>query len=1114
MKPTQNDQAQRSQALDPSVSFIVQAPAGSGKTELLTQRFLTLLACSCQAPEEIIALTFTRKAAHEMRARIVQALERAQQPAAPSLSAHQLQTHQLGKRVLEKNTLHQWQLIDNPGRLKIMTIDSLAYQLSHQIPMLSQLGAHANPSDHPQQLYQQAVDALFKTSTHSPKLNPHLSALLLHLNGNVPYLSELLIQMLNNRCQWLPHLLPIWKNPEQWRQKLEHIRQDLAKIQLNHLLQQLPICEQQWLNELAIHAATQLGDTLSFKDSPLDVTLQLDKWQYISKMVLTKTLQWRRTVTKKQGFLSVKTQPHISLKQQLQQWLSEQQEHHALRLAFAQIQQCPPLIYSDEQWNTLQHLAHVLPELVAFLLMQFEQSKQCDFNQINLCALQALGTEEQPTDLALHLDYGIKHLLVDEFQDTSVVHHQLISQLVQGWQDQDGRTLFVVGDPMQSIYRFRNAEVSLFMHLQTQGIAQIKLTALHLHKNFRSTKALVDWTNDHFCKIFPDEPDFSLGGVPYNFALAHNKDDQTAVFYHAFEQAADQTQGLCQSIKKIQQQDPHSSIACIVRARSHIKALMPVLQAQDIPFAAHDIEPIAQKKSIQIVVTLTRALYHLNDRIAWLALLRSPLVGLTLQELLTLSQIEQPLIIDALKQMYKQKLATPASQVRLEKIITILQHAIAQSYQTCWRDVVSPCWEALGGLCTLEHASHIEAIETVFEWLEALDQSMDLEQWQQKVDRHYVSASTQAKQAVHIMTIHKSKGLEYDHVFLLHLEKRNPPPHSALLLWQETRINQQQALLVAPIKKSHSEHESLYRYLQNFKKSQEHHEMARLLYVACTRAKKTLNLYACIAQPTQDKAYQPNANSFLGLLWPSCQREFLRNFKISDEKKPSDEVQTHTDLSPPLTRTDLSVLTEPLKIKAESSRKKNYVTFSSLIDPKKITGTLTHHWIYQLSQLMNRPKTTEQLTLWLQANQQTIEQQSQQHGLNKAQAAAMLFKIRHSLNIFIQSSRGQWLLSDAHKENHHEWPLLMQTKKGMEHCILDRFFIETDQGKEQKQWAIDYKIVMPQNNTLCLATLKKNHQEQLLRYAQALEQLQQSTAPVYCGIYAVNQDAWISWPYR
>src|SRR3984957_11996711 len=71
------DQAERSRALDPARSFLVQAPAGSGKTYLLTQRFLRLLA-QAEKPDEIVAITFTNAAAEEMRNRVLEALEKAE----------------------------------------------------------------------------------------------------------------------------------------------------------------------------------------------------------------------------------------------------------------------------------------------------------------------------------------------------------------------------------------------------------------------------------------------------------------------------------------------------------------------------------------------------------------------------------------------------------------------------------------------------------------------------------------------------------------------------------------------------------------------------------------------------------------------------------------------------------------------------------------------------------------------------------------------------------------------------------------------------------------------------------------------------------------------------
>ena len=94
------DARQRAEALDATRSFIVQAPAGSGKTELLIQRYLVLLA-NVELPEQILAITFTRKAAAEMRRRVLGALAAAATEAAP-IEPHRAKTHTLATAVLEQ----------------------------------------------------------------------------------------------------------------------------------------------------------------------------------------------------------------------------------------------------------------------------------------------------------------------------------------------------------------------------------------------------------------------------------------------------------------------------------------------------------------------------------------------------------------------------------------------------------------------------------------------------------------------------------------------------------------------------------------------------------------------------------------------------------------------------------------------------------------------------------------------------------------------------------------------------------------------------------------------------------------------------------------------------
>src|SRR6185437_9545896 len=135
------DDAARADALDITRSWLVQAPAGSGKTSLLIQRYLALLA-TVERPERIVAMTFTRKAAAEMRARIVEALRNAALDVddAPT-DAHDTLTRALARRALEQDRAIGWRLLEQPGRLRVVTIDALAAALARQVPLAEGLGA-------------------------------------------------------------------------------------------------------------------------------------------------------------------------------------------------------------------------------------------------------------------------------------------------------------------------------------------------------------------------------------------------------------------------------------------------------------------------------------------------------------------------------------------------------------------------------------------------------------------------------------------------------------------------------------------------------------------------------------------------------------------------------------------------------------------------------------------------------------------------------------------------------------------------------------------------------------------------------------------------------------
>jgi len=245
------DQHQRDAALDPTQSFIVQAPAGSGKTTLLTQRMLVLLAQAEKSPEEIIAITFTRKSAREMQTRIIDALQAAQNPAPTTPAA--LHTWQLAKKVLERDKQLQWDLLKNPNRLRIQTIDSLCLQLVQQAPVLSRCDPTPHIAENASEYYLQAAHHLLKSLNEKVPWLPALENVLLQLDNQHERAAQLFASLLAQRDQWLPFLFNTHK-----RKTLEENLAQIITQTLEHAKKTLPENIQTPLHSVIHFAATHV----------------------------------------------------------------------------------------------------------------------------------------------------------------------------------------------------------------------------------------------------------------------------------------------------------------------------------------------------------------------------------------------------------------------------------------------------------------------------------------------------------------------------------------------------------------------------------------------------------------------------------------------------------------------------------------------------------------------------------------------------------------------------------------------------------------------------------------------------------------------------------------
>lgn len=1121
-----DDLLQREKALDITLSCCVQAPAGSGKTELLTQRILKLLAV-CERPEDVLAITFTRKAAAEMRNRLLAYLEEAEQLSEAEFTAlkpHNQQTIRLARAVLARDAELGWALQANTNRLRINTIDSFNQFLVAQLPVTSALGMLPNVTEKPTEIFREAIRETLKELDSSSALSQELAVLLGHLNNQWFALEKLFCSLLFKRDQWLGYILAIKQDTAQTRSLMEHTLRDIVETILSeldtalspYLPRLLPV-----LRFAAANLATE-GNT-SLREGDLDDSLpgnqiqNLEQWRAVVAMLLTEKPALRKTVVAAQGF-PAQTAPGSKeekafrklQKDTMLEILREMAMDELVAEKLEAFYYLPEGHFNNSQWQVLESLTAILPQLVGRLNLIFARHQLTDYPHISAAALEALGEEHQPTDLALRLDYSLKHILVDEFQDTSTSQIELLKKLTHGWTAGDGRTLFIVGDGMQSCYGFRNARVGLFLAARDTGIGEVLFEDLRLSANFRSEAALVTWVNDVFEGAFPEQDDISRGGVRFNPATTvHANSAIAGVKTTLINADKDLELGkqrlqykealiVAETIEAIQKDFPEESIAVLVRSRNQLNAIIPVLRQRNLQWNASEIDPLLSYPEIRDLLSLVRAILNPADTIAWLALLRSPMVGLRLADIHCLShqaRLDDSTVWQTLVNYNAQESLSAEAITILDRIMPPLKVARQQRQRLPLRDLVENLWLLLGGPACLENPSLVNNVVQFFALLEEHDKGGDI------TDIHLFETELAAlfgggmnpSANLHIMTIHKAKGLEFHHVILPGLERLTGRNDNPLLLWKEhiTATGDKSLVMSIPAQKgSERENDAVYRYLKYEIELEQSMETTRLLYIAVTRAIRQAHLL-CSVMTEKGEYKAPAKKSLLSSIWSqllarSEQSETNDIFHVSlDENSPLPPAQQLAESGnnirsrrlAPNWQNSITVINDE-----EGSEPDNTFELAHHHMLEKQTGEILHYCLMLASQgkldLGNNKQLEKLEAVWRRQLGPLTE--------NLEQAINTVHK---QLQACQQHEKFSWLVHETHQDQASELALSDYARGSRRDYIIDRTFIDNSGTR----WIIDYKSSNPapdESMAAFIARQEQLHSEQLDKYARLFAEME------------------------
>ena len=1040
------DLEERARALDARGSFIVQAPAGSGKTELLIQRVLALLA-TVERPEEIAAITFTIKAAAEMRLRVMDALRSARQEARPE-STHAGRTWDLARAALARNDALGWKLEESAERLRVQTIDALCASLTRQMPVLSRFGGQPESVEDASAMYTEAARSLLaQLEGDDAEAAADVGRLLGHVDNDVAKAESLLATMLATRDHWMRKLLAGAMDRESLEEALRQVRGEaVGRVQ------------RAWPKGFAAPDAEDV-----------------QAWITHGGGMLTDARKWRATTPE-----ALKNVPGML------EMLRD------LRIL-------PPAAFDERQWEAMETIVRLAPRALAELHLVFARRGQADFVEISQGALRALGYEDDPTDLMLALDYRIRHILVDEFQDTSHSQFELLKRLTSGWEPGDGRTLFLVGDPMQSIYRFREAEVALFVRAWHHGIGTVRLEPITLSANFRSQAGIVEWVNASFGRIMPLADDVSQGAVRYAPSHPVHGGSGKAVHVHPFRDGEQPALGA--RIAELVQQAAGASVAILVRNRSHLREVIPRLRAARLAFRAIEIEPLEDRPVVQDLLALTRALSHLADRTAWLAVLRAPWCGLTLADLTSLAGLQDDATVwSAMNDAARVAELSDDGRSRLARAREALARELASRRRSSLRAAVERAWLALGGPACVERDVDLEDADIFLDHLEASEQGGaldDVDAFERSIEKLFALPDLEAPEQLQVMTIHKAKGLEFDVVVVPGLDAGTGRDDRRLFMWMETP---EDALLLAPVNAVGAEDDPIYRYMREIDKKKADHEMARLLYVAATRARHELHLLGC-AKLDDGTVKEPSSGSLLKKLWPVVCDEFSGLTAAADAPAPPSVPAASQGL---LRRLDAAGLRYDVPPAAPWSSPAPEETtgeleFSWVGDTARRIGSVVHRRLQRIAEDEARGWGRERI----EKERPALKRELVARGVASADIDRAVERAATALAMALEDERGRWLLG-RQPGARNEYRITASVEGVRMRLVIDRFF----EDAEGRTWIVDYKTSSHEgaNPEGFLDGEQVRYRDQLERYAVAVQR-----PAARRGLYFPLLKGWREW---
>lgn len=866
-------------------NILVSAAAGSGKTAVLVERIIKKITNE-ENPvdiDKLLVVTFTKAAAAEMRERIGNAIEKCLEndPENENLRKQQTLLHNAQITTIDsfclfvvRNHFEEIGLepnfrIADQGEIKLLEIDVLNDVFEQEYARHS--GVDMGDGAFPKDRFLDLVDAY--SDKKSNKAVKDMVKKIYNQSASNPWPKE-----------WVASLA----EPYRVNCKEELLATDLMQGIFSYVKQLLMDMPERLeaLREIALcedgpqrYAETLTSDLEAFEGlediTDYEVLSVFCNQLQVSMKNLAKITKYTGSEIKKTAVADGRKE----IKEQIKEW---NKRYFAMSL--------------DELVEQLQRMRGIAEELIRLSLIYMDAMDEkkrekhlMDFSDVEHAALRILVDENTKTlrPTAMEFQQQFEEIMIDEYQDSNQVQEEIMCAISR--EAKGEYNMFMVGDVKQSIYRFRLARPELFMEkFATYDLEESKKQRIDLHKNFRSRREVLDFTNDIFYKIMAAD----LGNVVYDEAAAlycgaeyvgaENMEAEVLLYETDHEEEEgnpnkhqlearmianrikELKNTLCITDKETKELRPvrNSDIVILLRSLSGWgDDFVSVLEDCGIPAHVSTSTGYFSAIEVQTVLSFLKILDNPYQDIPMAAVLKSPIVGLDNEELADISLTEETTSFaeSALKQM---KEATEGKLYEFallyhrlrEKVLDTPIHQLIDMVleETGYGDFVkalpagSQRKANLDMLVEKAIAYEKTSYKGLFHFVGYIDQLQKYE-----VDFGEADIIGENEDVVRLMTIHKSKGLEFPVVFVAGISKQFNEMDSKdkMAIHPDMGLGLDEVTISPRTKRKCLIRSEIADRIRRDNLGEE----LRVLYVAMTRAKEKLILTGTVK--SQEKLY-------------------------------------------------------------------------------------------------------------------------------------------------------------------------------------------------------------------------------------------------------------------